>query len=69
MVVFDFLANNHTLTQSPFSTPCDALPGGIDSGFMPNINGTVNPPPQMAIQVNATTPLCKYQLRDICSAI
>ena len=59
MVVFTFMTLNHTATQSSFGTPCDALPGGMDSGFMPNINNTVVPPPQMAIQVKVSTPLCK----------
>jgi plastocyanin len=59
MVVFTFLSLNHTATQSNFVTPCEALSGGINSGFMPNINNTVVPPPQMAIQVKVSTPLCK----------
>jgi hypothetical protein len=59
MVIFTFLEQNHTATQSAFTTPCEALPGGMDSGFMPNINSTVNPAPQMALQVTVATPLCK----------
>ncbi|KGQ12502.1 hypothetical protein BBAD15_g1739 [Beauveria bassiana D1-5] len=63
-VVFEFLSQNHTVTQSPFDTPCKALEGGMDSGFLANPNNTVNPPPQVAMQVMATTPLwfyCKQQ--------
>lgn len=58
-VVFEFLSQNHTVTQSPFNTPCKALEGGMDSGFLANPNNTVSPPPQVAMQVMATTPLCK----------
>ncbi len=59
-VVFEFLAQNHTVTQSPFDTPCKALEGGMDSGFLANPNNTVSPAPQVAMQVMATTPLCKF---------
>ncbi len=31
----------------------------MDSGFMPNINNTVSPPPAVAMQVTVTTPICK----------
>lgn len=58
-VVFEFLSQNHTVTQSPFDTPCDALDGGMDSGFMPNPDNTVSPAPQVAMQVMVDTPLCK----------
>ncbi|KAI0163047.1 hypothetical protein BJ166DRAFT_283887 [Pestalotiopsis sp. NC0098] len=63
-VVFTFESNNHTATQSSFATPCDPLAGGMDSGFVPNANNTVNPPPQVAMQVMVDTPLwfyCKQQ--------
>ncbi|PNY27845.1 Uncharacterized protein TCAP_02215 [Tolypocladium capitatum] len=59
-VVFEFLSQNHTVTQSPFDTPCKALPGGMDSGFQANPNNTVSPPPQVALQVMVTTPLWFY---------
>ncbi|CAM1509449.1 Fc.00g031880.m01.CDS01 [Cosmosporella sp. VM-42] len=59
-VVFEFLSMNHTVTQSPFDTPCDALPDGMDSGFMANPNNTVSPPPQIAMQVMVATPLWFY---------
>lgn len=62
MVIFTFESNNHTATQSAFTTPCEKLTGGMDSGFMPNINNTVNPAPQMAMQVTVSTPLCKFFL-------
>ncbi|RDL38047.1 uncharacterized protein BP5553_05480 [Venustampulla echinocandica] len=60
MVVFTFMSANHTATQSAFDTPCDPLAGGMDSGFMPNANNSVVPPPQMAMQVSVATPLWFY---------
>lgn len=57
MVIFTFLEQNHTASQSAFTTPCDLLAGGMDSGFMPNLNSSVTPPPQMAMQVTVATPL------------
>ncbi|TQV99987.1 hypothetical protein V2A60_005402 [Cordyceps javanica] len=59
-VVFEFLSMNHTVTQSPFNTPCKAMEGGMDSGFLANPNNTVSPPPQVAMQVMASTPLWFY---------
>lgn len=59
MVIFTFESQNHTVTQSAFTTPCDKLATGMDSGFMPNLNNTVSPAPQMAMQVTVATPLCK----------
>lgn len=59
MVVFTFLSANHTVTQSTFEQPCVAMSGGMDSGFQANPNNTVNPPPQVAMQVMVDTPLCK----------
>ncbi|ETS73418.1 hypothetical protein PFICI_15023 [Pestalotiopsis fici W106-1] len=59
-VVFTFESNNHTVTQSAFATPCDPLAGGMDSGFVPNVNNTVTPPPQVAMQVMVDTPLWFY---------
>lgn len=58
-VIFEFLQQNHTVTQSGFDTPCVAMAEGMDSGFMANPNNTVSPPPQVAMQVMADTPLCK----------
>lgn len=59
MVVFTFMSANHTVTQSAFASPCVAMAGGMDSGFQPNANNSVNPPPQVAMQVMVDTPLCK----------
>jgi len=63
MVVFTFLSANHTATQSAFDTPCQPLAGGMDSSFQPNPNNSVNPPPQVAMQVMVDTPLCKFTPR------
>ncbi|KAI5821415.1 phosphatidylethanolamine-binding protein [Pyronema omphalodes] len=35
-VVFDFLARNHTVTQSTLENPCVLMPGGMKSGFRAN---------------------------------
>ncbi|TWU75677.1 hypothetical protein ED733_007344 [Metarhizium rileyi] len=59
-IVFEFLSQNHTVTQSPFDTPCKAMPGGMDSGFQANPNNTVTPPPQVAMQVMTDKPLWFY---------
>ncbi|KAK1754572.1 hypothetical protein QBC47DRAFT_221087 [Echria macrotheca] len=59
-VIFTFLSQNHTVTQSAFDTPCDPLAGGMDSGFQANPNNTINPPPQVAMQVMVSTPLWFY---------
>ncbi|KAI0852106.1 Cupredoxin [Daldinia vernicosa] len=64
MVIFEFMSNNHTATQSTFAEPCKAMEGGMDSGFQPNPNNTVSPPPKVAMQVMTTDPLwfyCKQQ--------
>lgn len=58
-VIFEFQSMNHTVTQSAFDTPCKKLEGGMDSGFQPNPNNTISPAPQVAMQVMASTPLCK----------
>ncbi|KAI1002310.1 hypothetical protein K3495_g5891 [Podosphaera aphanis] len=60
MVVFQFMSNNHSATQSAFKEPCKALPDGIDSGFMPNMNNTIVPAPRFAMQVKVTTPIWFY---------
>jgi len=59
MIIFTFLSQNHSVTQSAFDTPCAPLAEGMDTGFQPNANNSVNPPPQIAMQVMVDTPLCK----------
>lgn len=60
MVQFNFMSQNHTVTQSSFGTPCEKIANGVDSGFMPNPSNTVSPPPMMLFQVNTTTPIWMY---------
>ncbi|KAI1368939.1 Cupredoxin [Xylaria arbuscula] len=60
MVVFTFMSTNHTVTQSTFAAPCDAMAGGMDSGFQPNADNAVNPAPQVAMQVMTSDPLWFY---------
>lgn len=60
MVIFTFMSQNHTVTQSPFDTPCKRLEGGMDTGFQANPNNTISPPPQVAMQVMVATPLWFY---------
>jgi plastocyanin len=59
MVVFTFMSQNHTVTQSTFAAPCDPMAGGMDSGFQPNKDNSVVPAPQVAMQVMNTAPICK----------
>ena len=60
-VQFNFMNANHTVTQSSFTSPCvNAMM--FDSGFMPNKDNTINPPPAMKLQVNSTSPQCKYRI-------
>ena len=59
MVIFTFMSTNHTATQSTFDKPCDPMEGGMDTGFQPNPDNSINPPPQVAMQVMVETPLCK----------
>ncbi|KAF9521070.1 hypothetical protein BS47DRAFT_1311040 [Hydnum rufescens UP504] len=67
-VRFNFVAKNHTATQSTFSNPCVAgLAGGIpgfDSGFMP-VAANTSGFPTFSITVNNTSPIwvyCKQRL-------
>lgn len=60
MVVFQFMQQNHTVTQSGFDTPCEAMEGGMDTEHQPNPDNSVEPPPQVAMQVTTTDPLCKH---------
>ncbi|KAI4120972.1 MAG: hypothetical protein LQ338_006634 [Usnochroma carphineum] len=56
MVEFTFMSQNHTLTQSTFAKPCVKMQDGADSGFLPNPNNTISPPPTFMIQVGDTKP-------------
>jgi len=59
IIQFNFQSMNHTATQSGFDTPCVAMDGGVQSGFMPNPDDT-SPPPAMQMQVTVSTPLWFY---------
>ncbi|KAI1428800.1 Cupredoxin [Xylaria sp. FL1777] len=60
MVIFTFMSQNHTVTQSSFAAPCDPLEGGLDSNFQPNKDNAVVPAPQVAMQVMNTDPVWFY---------
>lgn len=60
MVIFTFMAQNHTVTQSTFAAPCDPMAGGMNSGFKPNKDNAVNPAPQVAMQVMTSEPIWFY---------
>ena len=60
MIIFTFYAQNHTVTQSSFDKPCSLLEGGMDSGFIPNPDNSIDPPPQVAMQVMTEDPLWMY---------
>ncbi|KAH8157701.1 hypothetical protein CIB48_g10550 [Xylaria polymorpha] len=60
MVVFTFMSQNHTVTQSTFATPCDPMAGGMDSGFQANKDNAVVPAPQVAMQVMTSDPIWFY---------
>ncbi|KAL8703078.1 MAG: hypothetical protein Q9201_003740 [Fulgogasparrea decipioides] len=60
MVHFTFMSTNHTLTQSTFAKPCVKMQGGADSGFLPNPNNTISPPPTFMFQVKDTKPVWFY---------
>lgn len=59
IVQFVFMPKNHTVTQSSFATPCQALPGGQDSGFVPvAVNATSTQ--AFTVTVNSTNPMWFY---------
>lgn len=65
MIQFNFMAKNHTVTQSTFPKPCakiPAMPGmpmPVDSGFMAN-DGSGTPPMMMVQVANASMPMWFY---------
>ena len=60
MIQFNFMSKNHTATQSTFDSPCSKMEAGFDSGFIPNPDNTVQPPPAMMFQVTSTDPTWMY---------
>ncbi|OCK94022.1 uncharacterized protein K441DRAFT_563178 [Cenococcum geophilum 1.58] len=66
-VLFVFLQANHTVTQSTFAHPCVKMPGGADSGFMPNPSGAAGV--TFSMPVTASEPLwfyCKQKVGTHC---
>jgi len=66
VVVFEFVAKNHTITQSSFAAPCLKLAStsttgqvGFDSGFMP-VAANASTFPSFSIVVNDTNPVWAY---------
>ncbi|KAG8946488.1 hypothetical protein FRC04_011664 [Tulasnella sp. 424] len=59
IVTFEFHPKNHTLTQSTFASPCAAMAGGVDSGFMP-VAATATTFPVFSFKINEVTPLWFY---------
>ncbi|KAK0188093.1 Cupredoxin [Armillaria mellea] len=63
VVQFEFLAKNHTVTQSTFAVPCEKMTTpteGVDSGFVPVTNGTTAFPIWSFTVNNASAPLWFY---------
>ncbi|KAF8918936.1 hypothetical protein CPB85DRAFT_1430089 [Mucidula mucida] len=63
VINFEFVAKNHTLTQSTFAKPCEKMTtpsAGIDSGYVPvAANATEHPVWSLTVN-NATAPLWFY---------
>ncbi|KAL8770288.1 MAG: hypothetical protein Q9209_003924 [Squamulea sp. 1 TL-2023] len=60
MVEFTFMSMNHTVTQSTFPEPCKKMKDGVDSGFLPNPNNAISPPPTYIFQVKDQKPVWFY---------
>jgi len=73
-IAFQFLAGNHTVTQSSFNDPCTRLTTpslGVDSGYQP-VSSNASTVPQFSFTVNnASSPLwfyCKQAAGAHCKA-
>ncbi|KIK54772.1 hypothetical protein GYMLUDRAFT_62973 [Collybiopsis luxurians FD-317 M1] len=53
VITFEFTGNpgNHSITQSSFSSPCQPLDGGFDSGWVLIPNNGVSPVPQWNLTI------------------
>lgn len=67
MVQFQFVAGNHTVTQSTFDQPCQPINNiqknvtGFHSGFMPAAAGAATKTiPTYTVAINNTTPIWIY---------
>ena len=53
-----FMAMNHSVMQTSFEQPCQAMQGGANSNFQPNKQNQL-PGPTFDFPVKDTTPVCK----------
>lgn len=60
VISFQFVAGNHTVTQSSFSNPCTMLSTGIDSEFQPASSNASMVPEYSFTVSNASAPLWFY---------
>jgi len=60
IIAFQFLAGNHTVTQSTFTDPCTKTTDGIDSGYQPAASGAASVPQYSFSVTNASSPLWFY---------
>jgi len=60
-VLFTFMQKNHSVTQSTLANPCQMMPDGFDSGFVPvSANNTEGPFPVAQLTVQDTNPVWVY---------
>lgn len=59
-VSFTFMQLNHTATQSTLQNPCQQMPGGFDSGFIPVSVNATSPFPQAQFTVQDMNPVWVY---------
>jgi len=59
-IAFKFVGGNHTITQSTFATPCQALGGGVDSGFYSTNSSATQVAQYSFTLTNTSTPLWFY---------
>ncbi|KAJ7622088.1 hypothetical protein FB45DRAFT_838288 [Roridomyces roridus] len=57
--VFAGAPGNHSVTQSSFAAPCQAIPGGFDSGWVFNGDPTA-PPPVWNLTITTSAPVWVY---------
>jgi len=60
VIAFQFLAGNHSVTQSTFDNPCTKSATGVDSGFQPVAAGSSQVPQYSFTVDNDTAPLWFY---------
>ncbi|PHH63123.1 hypothetical protein CDD81_6274 [Ophiocordyceps australis] len=60
MIIYKFMAQKHSATQSSFDDPCVPLPGGFDTDLIENANNSIVPAPEVAMQVMTTKPIWMF---------